>query len=217
MSRPNARHVFLNCPFDDGYRPLLRAMQFTVLACGCFPRCALEEDNAAEVRVGKIMRLIRDECLLGIHDISRTECDGDPPLPRFNMPFELGLHLGRSWSSRSPDRSARILILDKERYRYQRYISDISGQDIRSHGGTAHGLIAAVRSWLNSQVKGNGVIGTAAIQKSFDLFLEESGRMLTASQLSEDDLSFATWSDYMFGWLQVASRKQASVCPLCGK
>ena len=107
MARPDLRHVFLNCPFDDAYRPLLRSMQFTVIGCGYFPRCALEEDNAAEVRVGKIMRLIRDECALGIHDISRTETDGTPPLPCFNMPFELGLHLGRHWSSRSLDRSAR--------------------------------------------------------------------------------------------------------------
>ena len=205
---PAQKDVFLNCPFDKSYSPLLRAMQFTVLACGFRPRCALERDNAAEVRLDKIMSLIRDECALGIHDISLTECDGDPPLPRFNMPFELGLHLGVIRRRKQADKSRRILILDRERYRFQRLLSDIAGQDIRSHGGTPHGLIAAVRSWLSAGSRVASIPGTALMQRYYDAFITESEASLSADGLTEDDLSFYTWSEYIVVWLEAVSRRK---------
>ncbi|HEX8829522.1 MAG TPA: hypothetical protein VF705_00045, partial [Longimicrobium sp.] len=84
-------------------------------------------------RIQKITDIIRG-CRLSIHDISRTESDGDPPLPRFNMPLELGLFMGaKAFGVRDQKRKAGV-ILDTENYRFQRYISDIAGQDIRAHG-----------------------------------------------------------------------------------
>ena len=87
------RQVFINCPFDAEYLPLFRIIVFVVNACGYHVRCALESQDAGEVRMVKILRLIR-ECQFGIHDISRTELDPANGLPRFNMPLELGLFLG---------------------------------------------------------------------------------------------------------------------------
>lgn len=91
-ARPDSSNVFLNCPLDRGYAPLFEVMVFTVYACGFRPRCALEEADSGEVRVDKIARLIR-ECHYAIHNISRVELDPVHRLPRFNMPFELGLDL----------------------------------------------------------------------------------------------------------------------------
>jgi len=34
------RNVFINCPFDDGYMPLLRPLLFTVYCLGFQPRIA---------------------------------------------------------------------------------------------------------------------------------------------------------------------------------
>ena len=135
-----ARQVFINCPFDAEFVPLFRAMVFTVLACGHEPRCALEEDDGLEIRLHKIMRLIA-ECALGIHDISRTESDVQHGLPRFNMPFELGLFMGMTKLDKRGRNKRRALILDKERFRYQKFLSDIAGQDIRSHEGDAMKLV----------------------------------------------------------------------------
>ena len=39
-SVPYDRQVFLNCPFDDEYHPLLRAAVFTIHACGFTARIA---------------------------------------------------------------------------------------------------------------------------------------------------------------------------------
>jgi hypothetical protein len=45
--------VFINCPFDPPYEPMMRALTFGVFDCGFIPRSALEEDNAGEVRYQK--------------------------------------------------------------------------------------------------------------------------------------------------------------------
>lgn len=87
------RHVFINCPFDRAYRPLLRALLFAIHDCGFRARSALEVEDSGEVRVQKIIRIIK-ESPLGIHDISRVELDPSSNLPRFNMPLELGLFMG---------------------------------------------------------------------------------------------------------------------------
>ena len=85
--------VFVNFPFDDNYLELFRGLIFTVYYCGFFPRTALEDNSATEHRLDKIYSMI-EESKYGIHDLSRVELDPDNNLPRFNMPFELGLFLG---------------------------------------------------------------------------------------------------------------------------
>lgn len=55
------KSVFINCPIDPGYTPLFRASVFAVLRCGFYARCALEEDDASELRLNKIFRMI-SEC-----------------------------------------------------------------------------------------------------------------------------------------------------------
>lgn len=49
------RNVFINCPFDPEYRPLLRAMLFTVIYCDLNPRIATEGADSGEVRIKKIV------------------------------------------------------------------------------------------------------------------------------------------------------------------
>ena len=45
MRRPQRYDVsvFLNCPFDDAYRPLLHAALFAIQDCGFIARTALED------------------------------------------------------------------------------------------------------------------------------------------------------------------------------
>ncbi len=147
-----ASSVFINCPFDGEYLPIFRAIVFTVSVCGFVPRCSLEHDDASQVRLEKIYRLIGSSTF-GIHDISRTELDGENQLPRFNMPLELGFFLGAKQFGSGRHRSKRCLILDRDRYRFQKFISDIAGQDIKAHGDSPEMVIRTVRDWLRSAAK----------------------------------------------------------------
>src|SRR5436309_2463571 len=92
---PYAQQVFVNCPFDDGYKPLFQSLIFCIADCGFVPRCALEVTDSGEARIEKIFRIIGD-CKLAIHDISRVELDEVSRLPRFNMPSSSVRFLGRS-------------------------------------------------------------------------------------------------------------------------
>lgn len=142
-------NVFVNCPFDEDYRPILWCIVFSVLACGFTPRSALEERDSGQVRLEKIKALITGS-RLGIHDISRTELDPANALPRFNMPFELGLDLGARHWGRGQLRKKQLIIFDAEKYRYQKFLSDIAGQDISAHGNSVADTIEKLREWLNS-------------------------------------------------------------------
>lgn len=92
QGRLRRKDVFINCPFDDSYKPIFDAVVFTVYSLGFVARCALEVDDASEARLSKIVRIIQ-ECAYGIHDISSVGLGAGTNLPRFNMPLELGLYL----------------------------------------------------------------------------------------------------------------------------
>lgn len=111
--------VFVNVPFDDHYAPLFEALVFAITACGYRVRCALEEDDSGDIRIEKLDRLIRQSAR-SIHDLSRTEL-GANELPRFNMPFELGLAIGakRFGPRRNSD---AIKIMVAEPYKLPAYL-----------------------------------------------------------------------------------------------
>jgi hypothetical protein len=139
-------NVFINCPFDEEYKPIFNAIVFTIYDCGFVARCSQEEDATGEARSTSIVDIIA-ECRYGIHDISRTELD-EQGLPRFNMPLELGIFLGARRFGDKDHRIKKFLILDRERYRYQQFMSDLAGYDIRSHKNDAKEASATVRDWL---------------------------------------------------------------------
>lgn len=141
-------NVFVNCPFDDAYLPILRPILFCVIALGMDPRIALERMDSGEPRVEKIVGLIRDS-KFGIHDLSRLKADHKGQLFRLNMPFELGLDAGCRTFGSGPHTEKRCLILEAERFRYQAAISDISGSDIAVHGNRPVEALTQVRNWLS--------------------------------------------------------------------
>lgn len=147
-------NVFTNCPFDKAYKKLFDAMVFGVFDCGFIVRCALEEDDGSEIRVNKIFAIIA-ECRLGIHDLSRVEINSSLKLPRFNMQLELGTFLGAKHFGSEIQKKKTCLILDKEKFRYQKFISDIAGQNIKAHKNNQRLIITIVRDWLRTYSKGS--------------------------------------------------------------
>jgi hypothetical protein len=107
-----ARSVFVNCPFSVEYQPIFRAILFSVFACAYWPRCALEVSDSSENRLSKIQEIIR-QSRFGIHDISFMNLDRRSRLPRFNMPFELGLFLAaKSFGSGRQRRKVALILAD---------------------------------------------------------------------------------------------------------
>jgi hypothetical protein len=198
------RSVFVNCPLDEDYRHLFEAIVFAVQDCGYVARCALEVDDASEVRIDKITKIIGD-CRLGIHDISRTEVDSATSLPRFNMPFELGLFLGAKRFGRAEQKLKTCLILDVERYRYQKFISDIAGQDIAAHSGDNASAIRTVRNWLSSATpKAVRIPGGRAMNARYAAFRRQLPSLCKKIHMSIDELTFNDYLTQVEEWLKNA-------------
>jgi hypothetical protein len=195
------KSAFINCPFDDSYLPLFRALIFAVFECGLIPRCAQEVYDAGEVRIEKIARIIRD-CRWGIHDISRTDLNASG-LPRFNMPLELGLFLGaKRFGTRLHSRKS-CLVLDRDRHRYQAFISDIAGQDIAAHANDPAEAIRAVRDWLSISKAGiKRPAGGTAIARRYSRFITELPKICADAELQPSELTFVEYADMASTWLR---------------
>ncbi len=194
------RNVFINCPFSDDYRDQFHAIIFTVIRSGFTPRCARENDDGGEVRIEKICRIIR-ECPYSVHDISKTDLDAASNLPRFNMPFELGLYLGAKKFGGRGHSSKKSLILDVDQYRYQEFISDIAGQDIASRGGTLKQLITRVATWLRDAARDPKVPGGAAISKEYDQFGGALPQIVAVKDLQPEELTFKDYVAIVTEWI----------------
>lgn len=195
-----ATSVFVNCPFDGDYLPLFRALIFTIEYCAFSARCALEVDDSGETRAEKLIRLIRGS-RLGVHDISRTELNAEG-LPRFNMPYEFGIFAGFRYGGGAEQRKKVILVLDREQYRYQRFLSDIAGQDIKSHAGDPDKLITAVRNWLQHQTP-RKLPGGDHLRRQFRQFRTDLPALLASLQRTEADLdNYRDFHNLVRDWLE---------------
>lgn len=194
-ARWSGQSVFLNCPFDDEYRSLFEAIVFTIHLCGFSCRCALEETDAAVVRIEKIVRMIA-ACDLGIHDLSRVDTHGK--LPRFNMPLELGLFLGAQRFGQKRQRKKKCLILEGQKYQYQRFISDIAGQDLAAHNGKAEEAITAVRKFLSDYASEDAKIpGRNRILALWQEFTTALPGLLAYAKQDRESMTFREFRNYV--------------------
>jgi hypothetical protein len=193
------RNVFINCPFDDEYVPMLEALVFTIQLCGFRPLSARLRLDSGEVRLNKIVQML-SASRYSIHDLSRTELTSGDALPRFNMPLELGIDLGCRLFSRK-HRGKTALIFDRERYRFQRYVSDIAGQDIADHGNDPQRAIARVRDWLRSESGRQDVPGPQAIYGRYSKFRDDLPSICRSLNIEPDELTFADFAFAITSWL----------------
>jgi hypothetical protein len=179
-------NVFINCPFDDNYRACFEALVFTITASGYRVRCALEEEDGGDVRFDKLCRLI-DESDRSVHDLSRVEL-GDNDLPRFNMPFELGLVLGARRFGGRRQRVKSALIMVAEKYRLPAYLSDLGGNDPAAHGGNPERIIAIVRRYLHSTPQGVVLPGPQKFTSRFHQFQRDLPKIAAQYEIGDGEV-----------------------------
>lgn len=194
--------VFINCPFDDKFKPLFRAAVFTVLRCGYTPRSAQELEDSSEPRLNRIFQII-EECRYGIHDLSRVELDDD--LPRFNMPFELGLFFGAKHYGNEEQGRKSCLIFERKEHSYERFISDIKGQDVATHANKPKELIRRIRNWLLTIDPSRSLLGGAALWHEYGKFKRWLPSKCRKEDLRDREL---TWDDFLnlvYEWVEDGS------------
>jgi hypothetical protein len=196
------KSVFINCPFDSEYLPLLHSILFTTIYLGLKPRIALESLDAGESRLEKILRLIR-ESRYSIHDISRLRSTEAGEFARLNMPFELGIDYGSRKFGGGRLRAKRALVLETHQHRYQAALSDLAGADIESHDNDPYKVIHIVRAWLKN-VCHMRAPGPTQIEGAFTDFQADATDELTGQGFSAhdiDNLPIPEWIEHMEAWV----------------
>jgi ribosomal protein S16 len=146
------RSVFINCPFDADYRPLLNAILFCTVYAELLPRIATERADAGESRLDKISQIAR-QSRFSIHDLSRCQAMRVGDIARMNMPFELGLDYGLRISGEDQLARKRFLVMDEKPHRLRQALSDIGGWDPIAHEGKAELVMKNVRNWLRQEAQ----------------------------------------------------------------
>ena len=153
------------------------------------------------MRFNKIQKIIA-ECRFGVHDISRTELDDQTQTPRFNMLLELGVFLGAKHFGNKQQKGKVCLVLDREQYRYQAFISDIAGHDIRSHDNEPEKVITHIRNWLNTASGRKTIPGGRAIINRWRQFEADLPAMCEESFIEADELTYNDRTNFISEWLR---------------
>lgn len=139
--RETPQGVFLNVPYDRPYEKLFVALVGGLVCLGREPRCALEAADAGTGRLPRILDLIA-ACDASIHDLSRVQISAKGRVPRFNMPFELGVCCAVDRLHR--ERRHPYYVFEEKAYRLQRSLSDLGGYDPQVHGSSQVGVLRAL-------------------------------------------------------------------------
>ncbi len=118
------------------------------------------------------------------------------------MPFELGLDLGCRYYGGKSLATKQCLILEKGRYRYQQVLSDISGNDIRSHEGDPERVVREVRNWLRV-VTGRPLLSGSGLWNRYNLFWDDLQSLYVQGYSPKDieTLEVAEYIGFIKDWL----------------
>lgn len=116
------------------------------------------------------------------------------------MPLELGVFLGAKRYGDQRQRAKSCLILERERYRYQKFCSDLSGQDIRAHGNRVETAIAATRNWLLAARPHMSMPGAQLIARRYIEFRAVLPRMCKTRGVDDRNPPFLDYRMFVTGW-----------------
>jgi hypothetical protein len=187
---------------------MFRACTFTVLDASFIPRCSLEVSDGTQNRLNAIIRII-NECRYGVHDLSRVQLDSRSKLPRFNMPFELGLFYSAKYFGMSKQKRKQCLVFERQKYRYQKFISDIAGVDVIPHDNSAEKLIGALRNWLVTASKRTTIPPGPRIYERFVVFQSDIKAACRRNSFDYNAMPFVEVVKNMVDWLRINQFKGA--------
>ena len=193
--------IFINCPFDKDYLPLLRALLFVSRFYNLEVKIASSDLDSKSNRLARIITLMKDS-KYSIHDLSRMKADKVGEYYRMNMPFELGLDYGLG------EQQKVFLIFENEPYKLKIALSDINGWDVRPHFDNPETLIMEFRRWIvaNSDVsKTLKDFSSSDIWYKYNDFYGSFSDHMTIHHLKDEEVSISEYLEYIDSYLKVNS------------
>ena len=124
------------------------------------------------------------------------------------MPLELGIFLGAKRFGDKEQKRKSALILDKQQFRYQAAISDIAGQDIRSHDGIPEEAIKCIRNWLRTQSRRKTLPGAQFIISRYRQYESALPQICSELKLLPNELEFNDLWETMVEWQKYAAERE---------
>lgn len=137
--------VFLNYPFDDGFREMALSMHFAVVAANRIPVCAKDLSLPDRVRVDMLVKAI-SSCQYSAHDLSKGKGEGENNYARLNMSIEFGMALFHDLITEGAAHRCAFFVASP--HEYQAYASDLSGLDPQFHENGDLNMVKLVYDWL---------------------------------------------------------------------
>ncbi|MCE2733039.1 MAG: hypothetical protein ACK57K_08015 [Chryseotalea sp.] len=96
------------------------------------------------------------------------------------------------------------MILETERFHYQKVLSDIAGQDIENHDDDPRTLIRKVRNWFDSQRVRKSYPSPTEIWIAFNQFSADMNDELLGkySQIDIDDMQVVEYLSFANDWIK---------------
>lgn len=118
------------------------------------------------------------------------------------MPLELGIFLGAKRFGVGRQRRKTCIILDTERFRYQKFISDIAGQDPREHKNDPLLAAKALRNFLVPHANGKSVSSARVIKRRYNDYSRELPYLCRERHWDRLELTFNEKVELMYRWIK---------------
>lgn len=182
-----ARSVFINCPYDADFAPLMNALLFATVCCGFVPRSAIESGSVGTSRIDRIVDTLFAS-KFSIHDRSRCRGEGDEQLARFNMPLELGMAMALARLTRKKKTNHEWFVLVPDGHGYHKFVSDLAAYDPAKYDGTVQTIVRRVMSWLITRDGAVAVLNPPQVLAALPAFQ-------AAAQTLEADWGETIWGE----------------------
>lgn len=118
------------------------------------------------------------------------------------MPLELGIFMGAHHfaPAKHYNRNKKFMVMDSEPFRYQKFISDINGQDIKAHDLKEERIIQHVRDFLATSSR-TQLAGSEYLFQQHALFKSQLPVICRRLKWTVDQLTFIDFVDCINGWL----------------
>jgi hypothetical protein len=189
--------IFINCPFDDGYLPLLRAMLFVARFYGLEIKIASSDLDSKSNRLARIIALMK-ESKYSVHDLSKMKSNQEGEYYRMNMPFELGLDYGIGGDEKV------FLIFENEPYKLKIALSDINGWDVRPHLDKPETLVMEFRRWIVVNRDLPPILrsfSSSDIWYKYNDFYGSFSDYMTIHHLKDEEISIPEYLDFIDKYL----------------
>lgn len=93
-----------------------------------------------------------------------------------------------------------MLILDIERFRFQKFISDLAGMDIHEHAGKPEAAVRETRDWL-ANVSRRQLASGEKIVRSYLQFVADLPGLAAALEFDPKEIPYVDFERIIVGWL----------------